>query len=103
MYMTVSKITRKDASAMTVADIATIMPSMGGYDAFQAYIAAKQAEGKIIYRSSSINGNAEVETVTLYLAKEDYDAFKLDASYITLESNLSAAVYNTPVITEEVI
>lgn len=103
MYMTVSKISRKDASDISLADVDTIMPSMAGYDDFRAYIVAKQSEGKIIYRSSTINGDSEVETVTLYQAKEDFDTFKLDASYIEFEGNLVAAVYNAPVITEETI
>jgi hypothetical protein len=102
MYMTVSKITRKDMSPVTVADVDTIMPSMAAYDDFRAYIVDQQAAGKIIYRSSTINVDAAVETVTLYETKADFDTFKALPAFIDFETNLEV-VYNTPEITEEAI
>lgn len=102
MYMTVSKISRKDATACSTVDLQTIIPSMYSWDAYKDYFTAKQGEGKVIYRSSSINEGGEMETVTLYLAKEDYDAFKADPVWDALEADLSV-VYNPPTVTEETI
>jgi hypothetical protein len=99
--MTVSKISRKDATNCTDADISTVVPALPSFDAFRAYIVAKQAEGKVIYRSHSINDANELETVTLYAAQADYDAFKVDASFIALVAEL-AIIYDS-VMTEETI
>ncbi len=105
MYMTVSKISRKDTINISDVDIDTIMPAIDGYDEFREEIVSLQAAGKIIYRSSSIssrNGISEVETVTLYQNQGDFDAFKVTPVFTAFEANLEA-VYNTPVVTEEVV
>lgn len=102
MYMTVSKISRKDASMCTTVDLQTIVPSMHSWDAYWNYLTTKQGEGKVIYRSASINDNGEMETVTLYLAKEDYDTFKADPVWDVFETAL-LAIYNPPVVTVEFI
>lgn len=102
MYMTVSKISRTDGSPCSLADMQTIVPSFPSWDAYSTYITTKQAEGKVIYRSSSINNSDEMETVTLYLDKSDYDTFKLDASWAALEADL-LVIYNPAIVTEEVI
>jgi hypothetical protein len=101
MYMTVSKISRKDATDCTDSDISTVVPALPSHEAFQAYVVARQAEGKVIYRSHSINDAKEVETVTLYAAQADYDAFKVDASFTALVAEL-AIIYDS-VVTEETI
>ncbi len=101
MYMTVAKISRKDATNCTDADISTVVPALPAHEAFQAYVVARQAEGKIIYRSHSINNVNEMETVTLYATQADYDAFKVDASFTALVAEL-AIIYNS-VVTEEAI
>jgi hypothetical protein len=81
MYMTVSKISRQSAEPCTDTDIDTIVKAMPSFAAFRSSVAAKQAEGKIIYRSHSINGSDEMETVTLYATQGDYDAFKVDSVF----------------------
>ena len=101
MYMTVSKISRKDATDCTAADIDTVVPALPSHSAFQAYVVARQAEGKVIYRSHSINASNEMETVTLYATQADYDAFKVDAAFTDLVADL-AIIYDS-VVTEEAI
>ncbi len=103
MYMTVSKISRQSAEPCTDTDIDTIVKAMPSFAAFRSSVVTKQAEGKIIYRSHSINGSNEMETVTLYATQGDYDAFKVDVAFTTFAADLEAGVYNPIVVTEEVI
>lgn len=100
--MTVSKISRKDASACSTVDSTTIVTSMPSWDAYISYIRDKQTAGNIIYRSTSINVDGEMETVTLYVAEADYITFKADPIWAALEADLSV-VYNVPVVTEQTV
>ena len=100
--MTVSKISRQSAEPCTDTDIDTIVKAMPSFAAFRSSVVTKQAEGKIIYRSHSINGSDEMETVTLYATQGDYDAFKVDAVFTEFAADLEG-VYNPIVVTEEVI
>jgi len=102
MYMTVSKISRKDASPCAAADHEVILPSMPSYDSYQQEVADLQAAGKIIYRSGSLNEAGELETVTLYLTQEDYTAFRNNPVWAPFESALGE-IYNPVVVTEETI
>jgi hypothetical protein len=100
--MTVSKISRQSAEPCTDVDIDTIVKALPSFAAFRSSVVTKQAEGKIIYRSHSINGSDELETVTLYATQGDYDAFKVDAVFTAFAADLEG-VYNPIVVTEEVI
>jgi hypothetical protein len=102
MYMTVSKISRQNAEPCTNADIDTVVKILPSFAAFRSSVVTKQSEGKIIYRSHSINGSDELETVTLYATQGDYNAFKADAAFIAFAAALEG-IYNPIVVTEEFI
>jgi len=103
MFLTVSRITRQDAAPITATDYETVIPGMATHAPYYQQVVALQAEGKIIYRSGSINGNGELETVTLYQTEAEYTAFRADPSWAPFEAELVGVVYNPVVVVEETI
>jgi len=102
MFMTVSRFARKNAEPCTQADIDTIIPAMPSRVAYKATFDGLQTAGDVIYRSGSINGANEIETVTLYRTQQDYDTFKIAPELLAFKDEL-LIIYNLVAITEEVI
>lgn len=102
MYMTTSKLSRQTADPCTDVDWQVILPAMPSHSAYRTYFEGLQSQGKVIYRAGSINGAAELETVTLYLTKQDYEDFKLTPEWAAFEEDI-LAIYNPVDLIEETI
>ena len=102
MYMTVSHLARKTAEPCTQDDISTVIPAMTNRDAYKAALDALIAEGKIVYRSGSIDENNRLETVTLYRTQQDYLDFQLTTEWINFAADINA-VYDLFSMREEAI
>ena len=102
MFITVSRLARKDAGPCTMTDVETTIPSFPSRDAYRTALDALITNGKIIYRSGSIDENNMLETVTLYRLQQDYDEFKLTPEWINFSTDINS-IYDVVSMTEEVI
>ena len=102
MFMTVSKLARKTAEPCTLDDVTDVIPAIPSRDAYRALIDSLITEGKIIYRSGSIDENNMLETVTLYRNQQDYDEFQLTPEWIAFSTDIFT-IYNLDSMREEEI
>ena len=73
MLMLQTKMSRKNGAACTQADFNSIIPSIGEFAVLSNLVQQMQTEGKIIYRASQLNGDDQIETVTLFRDQAAYD------------------------------
>ena len=101
MFLTTSKLARKNNEPCDQDDIDTVIPALSGRDAYMAKLQEYQAQGKVIYRSGSIV-DGEVETVTLFQSEAEHNAFKAEGAVVAFEAEIVKVYVQTGIVTDTV-